>query len=50
MPIMPCQKNGKNGVKYGKSGTCYIGLGARKKAAKQAAAIHHARTKRKVGK
>ena len=48
MPIMPCTKNGKPGFKWGKSGRCYpYTLGnkasktsARKKAAKQAAAIH----------
>lgn len=43
MPIQSCTKNGKSGYKYGDSGTCYTGPGARKKAAKQGAAIEISR-------
>ena len=39
MPIMRCTKNGKSGYKYGASGHCYTGAGARAKAAKQGKAI-----------
>lgn len=39
MPIKKCTKDGKSGFKYGDSGTCYTGPGARKKAAKQGQAI-----------
>ena len=39
MPVMRCTKGGKSGYKYGKSGTCYTGPGARAKAAKQGRAI-----------
>jgi len=46
MPIMQCIKNGKRGWKYGKSGACYTGPGARAKAAKQAKAIKASQKKR----
>lgn len=39
MPLMRCTSNGKSGWKFGKSGKCYTGPGAKKKAAKQGAAI-----------
>ena len=39
-PIVPCQRKGKKGSKFGKSGKCYTGPGSRKKAAKQGAAQH----------
>jgi len=39
MPIQKCTKNGKSGYKWGKSGTCYVGPGAREKALKQGRAI-----------
>lgn len=29
MPIMRCQKRGRKGWKFGATGTCYIGSGAR---------------------
>lgn len=35
MPIEKCTVNGKSGFRYGKSGKCYTGPGAGKKAAKQ---------------
>jgi hypothetical protein len=39
MPIQSCTSNGKPGKKYGKSGKCYTGSDAKKKAIKQAQAI-----------
>lgn len=39
MPLMRCQKKGKSGWKWGKSGHCYTGKGAKSKAAKQGKAI-----------
>lgn len=39
MPIMPCEKDGKSGHKYGEHGHCYTGEGSRSKAAKQGRAI-----------
>lgn len=40
MPVQRCQKNGKSGYKYGKSGKCYVGgEAAKKKAIKQGLAI-----------
>jgi len=42
MPIRVCSVNGKSGFKWGNSGKCYTGPGARKKAAAQAAAIFSA--------
>jgi len=39
MPVQRCIKDGKEGWKWGKSGKCYIGEGAKAKAAKQGAAI-----------
>jgi hypothetical protein len=35
MPLKQCSKDGKSGWKYGDSGKCYIGPGAKKKAIKQ---------------
>jgi len=39
MPILKCQKEGKSGFKFGESGKCFTGPGAREKARKQGAAI-----------
>jgi len=47
MPIKKCQSGGKSGFKYGDSGKCYTGKGARAKAAKQAAAIKASQAKGK---
>jgi hypothetical protein len=47
MPVMRCIKNGKSGWKYGKSGACYTGPGARAKAAKQGRAIKSSQSKGK---
>lgn len=35
MPIKKCKQDGKNGWKYGDSGKCYTGPGAKKKAIRQ---------------
>lgn len=39
MPVMKCTKDGKSGYKWGKSGHCYTGKGAKAKAEKQGRAI-----------
>lgn len=39
MPVQRCTKNGKSGWKWGSNGKCYVGNGAKAKAAKQGAAI-----------
>jgi hypothetical protein len=40
MPIKPCSKNGKEGYKWGDSGTCYTGKNGRAQAGRQAAAAY----------
>ena len=40
MPIKTCSEGGKNGLKWGNSGKCYTGKGAKAKAMRQAAAIN----------
>jgi len=44
---MKCKKGGKSGYKYGASGHCYTGPGARAKAAKQGRAIKTSQSKGK---
>ena len=39
MPLQKCKEKGKSGWRWGKSGKCYTGAGAKKKAIKQALAI-----------
>jgi phage I-like protein len=39
MPLQECQSNGKGGWRWGESGRCYTGPGAKKKAIKQGLAI-----------
>lgn len=39
MPLEKCKKGGKSGWKWGDSGACYVGPGAKKKAIKQGIAI-----------
>lgn len=39
MPLKRCQSDGKPGYKWGDSGKCYTGDGAREKAIKQGRAI-----------
>lgn len=41
MPLQRCTQNGKSGWRWGKSGKCYTGPGAKKKAIKQKVAIEH---------
>lgn len=40
MPVQRCTKNGKRGWKWGSSGTCYTGRGAKAKAARQGRAAY----------
>lgn len=39
MPVKKCTENGKSGYKWGDSGKCYTGPGAREKAIRQGRAI-----------
>ena len=39
MPVQRCQKNGRRGYKWGESGKCYTGQGAKAKAKQQGRAI-----------
>lgn len=39
MPTQPCKTDGKPGFRFGKTGKCFTGPGAREKANKQGAAI-----------
>ena len=39
MPVQPCTTNGKKGWRYGTSGKCYTGPGAKRKAHVQGYAI-----------
>ena len=48
MPVQSCSKNGKSGFKYGNSGFCYTGPGAKEKAHKQGVAIEL--SKKRAGK
>lgn len=43
MPVMRCQKNRIPGFKFGVTGTCYTGRGARNKAARQGRAIERSK-------
>lgn len=47
MPITKCSKKGKVGFRFGKSGRCYTGTGAKKKAIKQGKAIKSSQARRK---
>ena len=47
MPLMKCQSKKKSGWKYGKSGKCYLGRGAKEKAKKQGRAISLSKARRK---
>lgn len=40
MPIKKCTSGGKSGAKWGNSGKCYTGVGAKAKAQKQARAAY----------
>jgi len=39
MPVMECTSGGKSGFKWGNSGKCFTGKGARNRALKQGLAI-----------
>ena len=39
MPVQRCSKSGKSGWKWGASGKCYSGPGAREKAERQGRAV-----------
>jgi hypothetical protein len=45
MPTKPCKTNGKSGYKYGSSGKCYTGSGAKAKANRQGRAIQASKAK-----
>lgn len=40
MPIQRCNRDGKEGWRYGEEGFCYLGSNAKNKARRQAAAVH----------
>jgi hypothetical protein len=46
MPVMRCKKDGKSGWKFGKSGKCFTGKDAKKKAAEQGRAIKASQSRR----
>lgn len=39
MPVMRCQRNGREGHKWGRSGYCYTGANSRERALTQGRAI-----------
>jgi hypothetical protein len=41
MPLERCKESGKSGWRWGNSGACYTGPGAKKKAIKQGLAVTH---------
>lgn len=47
MPIQKCKSKNKAGLKYGKSGKCYVGKDKRSKALKQMRAIKSSQSRRK---
>lgn len=47
MPLQKCSVDGKSGWKYGESGHCYTGPGARQKAIQQMRAIKVSQSKSK---
>ena len=47
MPLIKCTKNGIVGYKWGKSGKCYTGKDAKKKALEQGKAIEISKKKTK---
>lgn len=48
MPLKTCTSNGKSGYKWGDSGKCYTGTGAREKALKQGRAIESSKTQSRM--
>ena len=49
MPLRKCEVKGKSGYRWGKSGKCYTGKGAKAKAMKQARAIEASKARKKRG-
>jgi hypothetical protein len=47
MPVKKCQSGGKSGYKWGNSGKCYTGTGAKAKAERQGKAIYSSGYKEK---
>lgn len=47
MPVQPCKSKGKSGYRYGPTGHCYTGPGAKAKAAKQGQAIRASQARQK---
>jgi len=47
MPVKKCKSGGKSGRKYGSSGKCYTGKGAKKKAGRQGKAIKASQGRRR---
>lgn len=50
MPIMPCNKDGKSGWKYGANGTCFTESNGKTQAEAQGRAIEARKTKDKKDK
>jgi len=46
MPVQRCSRSGKSGFKFGSSGKCYTGPGAKSKAKRQGRAIKSSQSKR----
>lgn len=46
MPVQECQRNGKQGHKWGGEGFCYTGPNSKEKALKQGQAIQASKEKR----
>jgi len=47
MPVKRCSSKGKSGYRWGDSGKCYTGSGAKSKAAKQGRAIKASQTQKR---
>ena len=47
MPLRKCSSKKRKGIKFGSSGKCYTGRGARKKARRQGAAISISKARRR---
>lgn len=50
MPVQRCQKDGKDGWKWGEQGTCYTGANGKAQAEKQGRAIEASKHSKKGGK
>lgn len=47
MPLKRCQKDGKDGWKWGDTGKCYVGPNAKSQAERQGRAIEASKSKKK---